>query len=104
MIAGRATGTPSESPSIFPGRDRTAAFSGLSPVQAWITRARHGPPSTAFPVYEDDVIEVINRFEAHDERRKSVLLENAGGGQSRLKAVRRPVPQNLPKTSERFWA
>jgi hypothetical protein len=77
---------------------------GLSPVQAWITRARHGPPSTAFPVYEDDVIEVINRFEAHDERRKSVLLENAGGGQSRLKAVRRPVPQNLPKTSERFGA
>jgi hypothetical protein len=72
-------------------------------VQAWITRARYRPPSTVFPVYEDDVIEVINRLETHDERRKSVLLQNAGGSQGRLKAVRRTMPQNLPETSQRFW-
>src|SRR5215831_9893906 len=77
---------------------------GLSPVQAWITRARYRPPSTAFPVYEYDVIEVINRLETHDKRRKSVLLQDAGGGQGCLEAVRRPAPQNLPKTSQRFGA
>src|SRR5262249_30614066 len=54
--------------------------------------------------HEDDVIEVVGRLEAHDERRKTVLLQDAGGGEGRLEAVRRPAPQNLPKASERFGA
>src|SRR5262249_54414150 len=103
-IPGKTSGEVDVRIEIAHGERAYGMEYGLSPVQTWITRARHGPPSTAFPVYEDDVIEVINRFEAHDERRKSVLLENAGGGQSRLEAVRRPVPQNLPKTPERFGA
>src|SRR5215510_4432298 len=101
-VSGQTSGEVDVRIEIAHGERACGTEHRLSSVQAWITRARHGPPSTAFKVYEDDVIEVINRFEAHDERRKSVLLQDAGGGQGRLEAVRRPVPQNLPKTSERF--
>src|SRR5262249_61060914 len=46
--------------------------------------------------------EVIDRFEAHHERRIAVLLENTGGRQRGLEAMRPPVAQNLTKASQRF--
>jgi hypothetical protein len=73
-------------------------------MQARIARARHRAPTAAFAINENDVIEVIDRFQAHDQRRKSVLFQDAGSRQRCLEAVRSAVPQNLTKASERFTA
>jgi hypothetical protein len=52
-------------------------------------------------VNEDHVVEVIDRFETHDQRRKSVLFENTGGRQSGLEAMCAAVPENLTQASKR---
>ena len=83
----------------------------LPPVQPRIARAGHGPPKgsdhsrgqTPFwlLVYEDHMIELVDRFEADDERRIPVLLEDRGGEQRRLEAVRRAMPDDAAKAAQR---
>src|SRR5262249_35773643 len=103
-VSGKTSGEVDVRIEIAHGERAYGTEHRLSPVQAWVARARDGPPSTAFTVHEDDVIEVVGRLEAHDERRKTVLLQDAGGEESRLETVRCPAPPNLPQAAERFRA
>jgi len=53
------------------------------------------------PVDEDDVIEMVDRLEAQDERRIAVVLEDDGGKERGLEAVRAAVFENAAETSQR---
>src|SRR5262245_24767642 len=101
-ISGETPGEVDVRIEIAPGERAQRTKDRLSAMQAWITRARHGAPTAALAVNKDDVVEVIDRFEAHHERRIAVLLKNTGGHQRGLEAMRPPVAQNLTKASERF--
>jgi hypothetical protein len=50
-------------------------------------------------VYKDDVVELVDRLEAEDERRVSVLFENDGGEQRGLEAMSRVVFHDAAKTA-----
>ena len=63
----------------------------LAPVQSGIARAADRSPSPAVPIDEQHVIQLVDRFEAEDERRIAVLLEDHRRRERRLQAVRRPV-------------
>src|SRR6266540_3071856 len=73
----------------------------LSPVQTRVARPRHRAPAAALPVYEDDVVEPVFRFEAHDQRRITVLLQDASRRQRRFDALGRAMPKHLTQTSQR---
>src|SRR5262249_13925701 len=60
-------------------------------------------PTAAVAVHEDDMVELIDRLEAHHERWVTVLLENHCRGERRLDAVRRAVPDHAAKRSQRGW-
>ena len=70
-------------------------------MQARIARARHRSPSTAAPVDEDHVVELVDRLEAQDERRIAVLFEHDGREQRGLEAVRAAMADDAAKASQR---
>jgi hypothetical protein len=63
-------------------------------MQAGIARASDGSPTTLLLVKKDHVIEVVDRLEAQNQRRKTVLLEDDGGEERRLEAMRAAVPDD----------
>ena len=73
----------------------------LAAVQAGIARARHRSPSSAAPVDEDHVVELVDRLEAHGERRVAVLLENHRGGERGFQAVHRTFADHAAKAPQR---
>src|SRR6202023_1688002 len=72
-----------------------------APVQAGIARPRHRSPSPILAVDEDDVVELVNRFEAEDERRKPVRLEHDRGEQRRLEAMRAALAHDPAEAAQR---
>jgi hypothetical protein len=52
-------------------------------------------------VDEDDVVELVDRLEAEDERWVPVLLEHDRGEKRRLEAVRASLPDDAAKTAQR---
>ncbi len=74
---------------------------GLAAMQAGIARSRNGSPSAVQAIDEDHVVEVIDRLEAEDERRVSVLFEDDGGRERRLEAVRGPVANDSSEAAKR---
>ena len=50
---------------------------------------------------EDHVVEHVDRFQAHQQRRVAVLLQHAGGEQRGLQAMRRAAPDHLPEAAQR---
>src|SRR6185503_21018451 len=71
-------------------------------MQARIARASYRAPFTTLPVNEDDVIEKVYGFQAHQKRRVSMLLERTSCKQRRLQAVCGSMPHDLTKTSQRL--
>ena len=47
------------------------------------------------------MVEFVDGFEAHYERRVAVLLQDDGGGQRRLQAMRGVMPDDAAKASQR---
>ncbi len=90
---------------------------GLSSVQPRIPRPRDGSPEkgsggvfagllrkplpTPLLVHEDDVVELVDRFEADDERRVPVLFEHRRRKQRRLEAMRRPMSDDAAEAAQR---
>src|SRR5262245_51696190 len=101
-ISGDASGEVDVRVEIAHGERTQRTKDRLSPVQARITRARHRTPAAALAINKDDVVQVVDRHKAHHHRRIAVLLEDTGGRQRGLEAMRPPAAQNLPKASERF--
>src|SRR4029078_7966282 len=58
-------------------------------------------PSAAMPVEEDDVIELVDRFEAQHQRRIPMLLEDHGGEQRGLQAMGAAVLDDPAEASQR---
>ena len=50
---------------------------------------------------EDHVIELVDRFEADDERRVPVLFEHRRRKERRFEAVRRVMPDDAAKAAQR---
>ena len=73
----------------------------LSAVQARVTRARDGAPASLPAVDEQDVIQLIDRFEAQDRCRVAMLLEDDGGKERRLEAVGAVVRDDAAERAER---
>src|SRR5207247_8362241 len=67
---------------------------------ARIARSRHGAPATGPPVDEDDVVEIVDRFETENERRIAVLLENHGGKEGCFQAMCTLVTDDTPEAPE----
>src|SRR5262249_37584925 len=73
---------------------------GLASVQARVARPPDRSPSPPFPIDEEDVIELVDRFEAEDERRIAVLLEHDGGEERRFETMRAAVPADAAEAAE----
>ena len=71
----------------------------LPPVQPGVARSRHRPPAAATAIGEDHVIELVDRFEAEDERGIAVLFERHGREQRRLETVRAAVADDAAEAS-----
>src|SRR5262249_53210174 len=74
---------------------RTAA------MQPRIAGASNRAPPPASPVNEYYVVERVDRLDAQDQRRKTMLLEDDGGEQRRLQTVRTPLADHAAKRSQR---
>ncbi len=65
------------------------------------TRVTRKPLPTPFLVHENHVVELVDRFEADDERRIPVLPEHCGRKQRRLEAMRRPMTDDAAEAAQR---
>ena len=74
---------------------------GKAPVQSGIPRSRHRSPALLLLIDEQHVIEQVGRFEAEDQRRVPVLLEDRGGEQRGLEAMRTAVANDAAEAAER---
>ncbi len=74
----------------------------LAAVEARVPRPRDGAVLPAPPEQEDDVIEVVLRFEIDNDRRVSVLLEDRRGAQRSLEAVHLVRPHDAAECPERL--
>jgi hypothetical protein len=52
-------------------------------------------------IHEDHVIQLVDRFEADDERRVAVLFEHRRGKKRRLETVRRVMADDAPEAAQR---
>ena len=52
-------------------------------------------------IHEDHVVEIVDRFEAQNERRVAVLLQNNGGKECRLEAVRGALTDDAAEAAQR---
>src|SRR5690242_14459472 len=83
------------------GRDRVACETQAC-ARAIPDRANARPsPSAGASIYKDDVVEVVDGFEGHEQRWIAVLFENAGGGKCRLEAVCGSMADYLAKAPQR---
>jgi hypothetical protein len=73
-----------------------------SSVQAGIARARDRSPSRWRAIDEDDVIEQVDRLEAQDERRVSMLLHDRRGGECGFETVCRACTDDTTKAPQRL--
>src|SRR5262249_55047933 len=72
----------------------------LAAVQAGIARAGDRAPAARLAVEKQDVVEIIRRFDAEDERRIAVLLKYACGEQRCLSAMSAAVAHDLAKAAQ----
>src|SRR5437016_220399 len=72
----------------------------LSTVEARIPRSCDGSELASFPEQEDDVIDVVLRFEIEDRRRISLLLEDRRGGQRGLETMGLARPDDPAERAE----
>src|SRR5262249_33995612 len=70
-------------------------------VKAGIARSGDRAPLAVLPVDEEDVVELVDRFETENERRITVLLEYDRGKERRLEAVSAAVTHDAPKSAGR---
>src|SRR5262245_7354127 len=70
-------------------------------MQARVARACDRSPPSFLLVQKDDVIEVIDRFEAQDERGIAVLLEDDRGKERSLEAMSAAVAYDAAETAQR---
>jgi hypothetical protein len=80
------------------------AEGGLPSVEAGVSRSRDRAPAAAPPVEQEHVPEAVLRVDVEDDRRVAVLLEDRGGGQHRLQAVRRSVTNHATERAQRALA
>src|SRR3954464_2225667 len=60
----------------------------FTPVQSRITRSSDRSPPAVLTIDEEDVIQLVDRFKRHDERRPSMLLEDYCRRQGGFKTMR----------------
>src|SRR2546422_6387581 len=73
---------------------------GLASMEAWVPRARHGAKSGPVAEQEDDMVEVVLRFEIDDDRRKSMLLQDRRRAQGALETMDLVRPDDPAKRVE----
>src|SRR2546425_1835159 len=69
-------------------------------MEAWVPRARHGAKSGPVAEQEDDMVEVVLRFEIDDDRRKSMLLQDRRRAQGALETMHLVRPDDPAKRVE----
>jgi hypothetical protein len=86
---------------IAQGQVAQPAEQRLAAMQPGVTRARDRAPAARAAIDEDHVIELVDRLEAHHERRVAALLENGCRRQRRFHAVRHAVPDDAAEAALR---
>ena len=69
----------------------------LAPVEAGVTRPRDRSPPAAAAIHEHHMVEQVLRFQAQNQRRVSVVLEDDGRRERSLQTMRGPMFQDLSK-------
>src|SRR6185436_780374 len=72
----------------------------LAAVEPRVARARDRPPAPALLVDEDHMIELVDRFEAEEQRRIAVRLEDDRGEQRGLEAMRAPLADDAAEAAQ----
>src|SRR6187549_3882004 len=69
-------------------------------MQARIARSGDRSPTAAALVHEDDVVEAVDRFQTHDERRIAVLLHDHGARNRGLETMGGVVADDAAKRTQ----
>src|SRR5256885_6583514 len=88
------------------GKDEIANGSenGLAPVEPRVPRPSDGAISGSVAKQEDDVVDVVSRFEVEEDRREPMLLEDRRRGQCGFEAMGLVRSDDTTKRAKRLSA
>src|SRR5258708_557485 len=99
-VAGEAPGVINVRVGVAQGQRSWRGEDRQSPVQTGIAGSRHRSPSTLPLIQKDDVIKMVDRFEAEDERGVTVLFEGDGGKERGFETMCAAGPYDTAKAPQ----